>query len=54
MAVMTRNNYYNKETCLIFADAAKCFDKLWLEDCLVDMVKRGLRERKTLLIYKLK
>ena len=34
MAVMDRNNYYNKETCLICADAAKCFDKLWLEDCL--------------------
>ena len=53
MAVIDRNNYYNKETCLIFADAEKCFAKLWLEDCSVDMVKPGLREREALLIYKL-
>ena len=28
MEVIDRNSYYNKETCLIFADAEKCFDKL--------------------------
>ena len=53
MAAIDRNNYYNKVACLVFADAEKCFDKLWLKDCLVDIVKRGLREREALLMYKL-
>ena len=53
MAVIDRKNYNNKETCLIFADAEKCFAKPWLEDCLVDIVKPGLREREALHMYTL-
>ena len=30
---------------MVFADAEKCFDKFWLEDCLVDINRDGLRER---------
>ena len=53
MAVIDRNKYNNKETCLILADAEKCFAKPWLEDCLVDIVKPGLREREALHMYTL-
>ena len=34
-----------KYTYVVMADAEKCFDKLWLEDCLVDMAEAGMRER---------
>ena len=53
MAVMDRNKWLKKETCFIFADAEKCFDKLWLEDCLVDMKKCGMREREIVLLMEM-
>ena len=28
-------------TCIFFADAVKCFDKLWLKDCLLEMYNLG-------------
>ena len=31
----------------------KCFDNLWLEDCLVDMWKAGMREREVMMLLKL-
>ena len=38
---------------MVFADAEKCFDKLWLEDCIADTVGKGVREREAALIYKM-
>ncbi len=35
------------------ADAEKCFDKLWLQDCLIDIKEAGLREREVQMIYEL-
>ena len=34
MAIIDENKKLGKDTYMIFADAEKCFDKLWLEDCL--------------------
>ena len=31
--------YINKETFVIFADAYKCFDKLNLKNCIIDLYK---------------
>ena len=45
MAILDNARYRGEECVLLFADAEKCFDKLWLEDCLVDLHKAGLRER---------
>jgi len=42
-----------KNTYLVFADAYKCFDKLWLKDCLVDLRGCGVREREIKAIYQL-
>ena len=53
MAVVDRNRRLEKETMVMFADAEKCFDKLWLKDCMVDMVKRGTRESEAAMIYKM-
>ena len=36
------NQRQNKnKTYLFFADAKKCFDKLWLKDCLIQMYYLG-------------
>ena len=50
MAIIDRNKELKKNTYAIFADAEKCFDKLWLEDSLVQMNRSGLREREVTMI----
>ena len=45
--------YLNQDVYIIFADAYKCFDKLWLQDCLVDLHEAGVRERVLSEIFKL-
>ena len=53
MAIMEKNKRCNKDTYVIMADAEKCFDKLWLEDCLVDLRESGVREKEIIMIYNL-
>ena len=53
MAILD-NAKRSNETChLLFTDAEKCFDKLWLEGCLIDLKKAGMREREVAMILKL-
>ena len=42
-----------KPLYLFFADLVKCFDRLWLKDCINDLHDCGMRERELGLIYKL-
>ena len=35
--IINYNKYLNKETYILFADAYKCFDKLNLENCIIDL-----------------
>ena len=51
MRVINNNRRLKKKTYLIFADAEKCFDKLWLEDCLINIQELGTREIAT--VYKM-
>ena len=53
MSVIDNNRRLNKKTYLIFADAEKCYDKLWLEDCLVDLHHLGMREREIVMIHEM-
>ena len=53
MAVIDKNRSLKKNTYLLCADAEKCFDKLWLEDCLVDISESGLRERETMMLHEM-
>ena len=39
--LIRRNRIMGRRTYLVFGDAIKCFDKLWLRDCLVEMYKMG-------------
>ena len=42
-----------KPVYLFFGDLVKCFDRLWLKDCLVDLKDCGMRERDVIMVYKL-
>ena len=53
MAVRDTNKYLNKNTYMFFGDLVKCFDKLWLKDCLIDLHKAGVREREIRMLYHL-
>ena len=37
--IINYNKYINKETYVLFADAYKCFDKLKLKNCIIDLYK---------------
>lgn len=53
MAVMDMNRRLKRDTHMLFADAVKCFDKLWLDDCLLDLKEAGMREKEIKVIRKL-
>jgi hypothetical protein len=52
-AVIDEGRRLNKPVYFFFADLVKCFDRLWLKDCLNDLHDCGMREREIGLIYKL-
>ena len=53
MAIRDNNIRHNKDTNIYFADAYKCFDRLWLKDCLIDLNIAGVREKEIKMIYNL-
>ena len=53
LAVVNERKRLKQNTCMCFADAYKCFDKLWLKDCLVDLEACGVREKEISYIYEL-
>ncbi|MCH2406114.1 MAG: hypothetical protein MK200_07980 [Nitrosopumilus sp.] len=53
MAVRDSDVRLKKNTYLFFGDLVKCFDRLWLKDCLLDLNTAGVRERELRLLYKL-
>ena len=52
-AVIDNNRRLNRKTYCYFADAYKCFDKLWLKDCLVELWRAGMREREIYMLYEM-
>ena len=40
-SIIENQRQYKNKTYLFFADAKKCFDKLWLKDCLIEMYNLG-------------
>ena len=53
MAIVDEGKRLKKPVYLFFADLVKCFDRLWLKDCLNDLHSCGMREREVLLLYKM-
>ena len=52
-AVMDEGKRLRKPVYLFFADLVKCFDRLWLKDCLNDLHSCGMREREVMLLYEM-
>jgi hypothetical protein len=49
-SVIERNKYMGKPTYVFYADAEKCFDKLWLDDAVIELWKKGTNIRDALVI----
>ena len=43
--------YLGKKLCITFFDTEKCFDSLWLEDCINSLWENGIRDDMLSLIY---
>ena len=42
-----------KDTYILYADAEKCFDKLWLTDGIIELWKSGTHIRDAIVIKKM-
>ena len=42
-----------KNTCIFFANTVKCYDKLWFQDCIIELVKLGYNKNVLGILYKL-
>ena len=51
--IVRRNRKMGKKTYVVFGDAVKCFDKLWLKDCLLEMHNAGCNLQDIQMMYKL-
>ena len=40
-AIIEQRRIEKSNTYIFFADAVKCFDKLWLQDCIIELAKLG-------------
>ena len=40
-AIIEQRRIEKSSTYIFFADAVKCFDKLWLQDCIIELAKLG-------------
>ena len=49
--IINHATYLNKELWLTFYDIEKCFDSLWLEDCINSLCENGVRDDMLLIIY---
>ena len=52
-AIMCKNRKLGKRTYLLFGDAIKCFDKLWLRSCILELYKAGVDKSDIFFIYNL-
>ena len=53
LAVIEKNKYLKRNTYITFADAEKCFDRLWLEDGARELWQAGTDISDTAMIYKM-
>ena len=52
-ATIEKQRQSHKNTYLFFADAEKCFNKLWLKDCLIKLEEIGYNKNDITMIYKI-
>ena len=52
-AVIERNKYLGNPTYIFYADAEKAFDKLWLQDSVIELWKSGTHIRDAVMVKKM-
>ncbi|XP_066934534.1 uncharacterized protein [Clytia hemisphaerica] len=52
-ALIDDAKYYNKNLYLFYGDLEKCFDKLWLRDCIVEAWKAGVPANEAMIIFEM-
>ena len=53
LETINRNRYLGCDTYLVFVDMTKCFDKIWLEDGIIEMWKSGMDTVDARMIYEM-
>ena len=51
--IIRRNKKLGLKTYVVFGDAVRCFDKLWLRDCLVELHRAGCSPQDIHMIYEM-
>ena len=52
--MMERNQCLGKPTYIFFADTKKCFDKMWLEDAIIEPWREDTNIRDAIMIKRMK
>ena len=52
-AIIEKQRLEKKPTYVFFADAEKCFDKLWLEDGQLQLHRQGWSEKDVMMLFRL-
>ena len=52
-AIIEKQKQSHKNTYNFFSDAGKCFDKLWLKDCLILMEEIGYNRNDIKILYRI-
>ena len=52
-AILDNQKCRHQNTYMLFGDAEKCFDKLWLQDCIIDIYEAGIPAKDAMMIYNL-
>ena len=52
-AITEKQRQDNKNTYILYADAEKCFDKLWLKDSLIEMERIGYNKSDIKMLYEI-
>ena len=52
-AIVEKRRTERLNTYLFFADAVKCFDKLWLKDCLIELKTLGYKHNDLKILYEM-
>ena len=49
--ILEFNQYIGDEINVVFVDAEKCFDKLWLKSCLISLWEKGMKASEVKMLY---
>ena len=52
-SVIDNNRRLNRKIYFYFADTYKCFDKLLLKDCSIELWRAIMREREVYMLYEM-